>query len=137
MKSVNQKIMRHPETGATLKRTRRVETVSYMGMTKQVEIEGWFPDDDGDGLLMGDDSLPLDKALAELKAAYLKQTKALAKKVRASTGLTQKDASLLLTGSPNSFSKYERGVAQPSWPTYVLLKLLDRQPKLIETIRTV
>ena len=64
-------------------------------------------DDDGDGLLMGDDSLPLDKALAELKAAYLKQTKALAKKVRASTGLTQKDASLLLTGSPNSFSKYE------------------------------
>ncbi|MBM3636338.1 MAG: hypothetical protein FJX04_04460 [Alphaproteobacteria bacterium] len=131
------KTMKHPETGATLKRARRVETVSYMGMSKQVKIEGWFPDDDSDGLLIGNDSLPLDKAIAELKTAYLEQTKALAKKVRASTGLTQKDASLLLTGSPNSFSKYERGVAQPSWPTYVLLKLLDRQPKLIETIKTV
>jgi len=131
------KTMKHPETGATLKRARRVETVSYMGMSKQVEIEGWFPDDDSDGLLIGNDSLPLDKVIAELKTAYLEQTKALAKKVRTSTGLTQKDASLLLTGSPNSFSKYERGVAQPSWPTYVLLKLLDRQPKLIETIKTV
>lgn len=131
------KTMKHPETGATLKRARRVETVSYMGMSKQVKIEGWFPNDDSDGLLIGNDSLPLDKAIAELKTAYFEQTKALAKKVRASTGLTQKDASLLLTGSPNSFSKYERGVAQPSWPTYVLLKLLDRQPKLIETIKTV
>ncbi|MFM8608495.1 MAG: type II TA system antitoxin MqsA family protein [Hyphomicrobiales bacterium] len=131
------KTMKHPETGATLKRARRVETVSYMGMSKQVEIEGWFPDDNSDGILIGDDSLPLDSALAELKADYVEQAKTLAKKVRASTGLTQKDASLLLTGSPNSFSKYERGVAQPSWPTYLLLKLLDRQPKLIETIKTV
>lgn len=131
------KTMKYLETGATLKRARRVETVSCKGMSKQIEIEGWFPDDNSDGLLIGNASLPLDKAFAELKAAYLEQTKALAKKVRASTGLTQKDASLLLTGSPNSFSKYERGVAQPSWPTYVLLKLLDRQPKLIETIKTV
>lgn len=71
MKSIERKSMLHPETGATLKRARRVETVSYMGMSKQVEIDGWFPDDGGDGLLIGDDSLPLDKALAELKAARL------------------------------------------------------------------
>lgn len=127
----------HPDTGATLKRARRVETVSYMGLSKQVVIEGWFPDDDGDGILTGDDSLALDAALLELKSAYVAETKALAKQVRASTGLTQRDASLLLTGSPNSFSKYERGVAQPSWPTFVLLKLLARQPKLIETIKKV
>lgn len=50
------KTMKHPETGATLKRARRVETVSYMGMSKQVKIEGWFPDDDSDGLLIGNDS---------------------------------------------------------------------------------
>ena len=80
---IRSKTMRHPETGATLKRARRIETVSYMGMTKDVEIEGWFPADGGDGLLVDDDSLPLDKALAELKAAYLEQTKGLAKKVRA------------------------------------------------------
>ena len=39
----------HPETGALLKRALRIETVSYMGMSKEVSIEGWFPDDDGDG----------------------------------------------------------------------------------------
>ncbi len=127
----------HPETGAMLRRSRRIETVSYMGMSRQVEIEGWFPDDDGDGILMGADSGPLDAALSELKAAYREETQALAKHVRVSTGLTQRDASLLLTGSPNSFSKYERGVAQPSWPTFVLLKLLAHQPQLIETIKTV
>jgi len=131
------KTMIHPETGAPLHRARRVEMVSYMGMSKPVEIEGWFPDDDGDGILMGADSAPLDAALLELKAAYRAETQSLAKRVRQSAGLTQRDASLLLTGSPNSFSKYERGVAQPSWPTFVLLKLLEHQPKLIETIKTV
>ena len=127
----------HPETGALLKRALRIETVSYMGMSKEVSIEGWFPDDDGDGVLTGPDSEPLDAALVELKSAYAAEMKALAKSVRASTGLTQRDASLLLTGSPNSFSKYERGVAQPSWPTFVLLKLLARQPQLIEAIKSV
>jgi len=131
------KTMIHPETGAALHRARRVEMVSYMGMSKPVEIEGWFPDDDGDGILMGADSAPLDAALSELKVAYRAETQALAKRVRQSAGLTQRDASLLLTGSPNSFSKYERGIAQPSWPTFVLLKLLAHQPKLIETIKTV
>ncbi len=125
----------HPETGATLYRARRDEIVSYMGLSKSVEIEGWFPEDAGDGILTGTDSEPLDAALVELKSMYAAQAKALAKRVRASAGLTQRDASLLLTGSPNSFSKYERGVAQPSWPTYVLLKLLARQPQLIETIK--
>jgi HTH-type transcriptional regulator / antitoxin MqsA len=131
------KTMTHPDTGATLHRARRVETVSYMGMSKVVEIEGWFPDDNGDGILIGDDSAPLDAALSELKAVYRAETQALAKRVRQSARLTQRDASLLLTGSPNSFSKYERGVAQPSWPTFVLLKLLARQPQLIETIKSV
>jgi HTH-type transcriptional regulator/antitoxin MqsA len=107
-----------------------------MGISKQVEIEGWFPDDGGDGVLIGEDSAPLDAVLAEMKFEYLKRTQALAKSIRASTGLTQRDASLLLTGSPNSFSKYERGVAQPSWPTYLLMKLIDRDPALIKTIRT-
>jgi len=130
------KTMVHPETGATLRRSRSIETVTYMGISKQVEIEGWFPDDGGDGVLIGEDSAPLDAVLAEMKLEYLQRTQALAKSIRASTGLTQRDASLLLTGSPNSFSKYERGVAQPSWPTYLLMKLIDRDPALINTIRT-
>ena len=41
---------------------------------------------------------------------------------------------LLLTGSPNSFSKYGRGDAAPSHPTLVLMTLLDRRPELLAEI---
>ena len=41
--------MIHPETGATLRRRKRLETITYMDQTRVVEVEGWFPEDDGDG----------------------------------------------------------------------------------------
>ena len=47
---------------------------------------------------------------------------------------TKKSVSSLLTGSPNSFSKYATGQAQPSHPTMVLLYLLDRRPELMKDI---
>ena len=127
--------MIHPETGALLSRRRRMETVSYMGYSKNVMVEGYLPEDDGDGILVGDDHKPFDAALRELKEQFAAETKRLAKTVRTSARLTQKEASLLLTGSPNSFSKYERGEAQPSWPTFVLLKLIAADPTLIDKIK--
>jgi HTH-type transcriptional regulator/antitoxin MqsA len=127
--------MIHPETGALLRRRKRFETITYMDQTRVVEVEGWFPEDDGDGVLLGADAAPLDAALAEMKAEYAASVKHLAKRVRQAAGLSQKEASLLLTGSPNSFYKYEHGEAQPSRPTLLLLKLLAREPKLIQAIR--
>jgi HTH-type transcriptional regulator/antitoxin MqsA len=127
--------MVHPETGAMLRRRQRDETITYMDQTRVVEVEGWFPEDDGDGVLLGADAAPLDAALAEMKAEYAASVKHLAKQVRQAAGLSQKEASLLLTGSPNSFYKYEHGEAQPSRPTLLLMKLLAREPKLIEAIR--
>jgi HTH-type transcriptional regulator/antitoxin MqsA len=127
--------MIHPETGALLRRRKRREVVAYMDLTRVVEVAGWFPEDDGDGVLLGADAAPLDAALAEMKAEYAASVQRLAKQVRKAAGLTQKDASLLLTGSPNSFYKYEHGEAQPSRPTLLLMKLLAREPKLIEAIR--
>ena len=127
--------MIHPETGAPLRRRKRREVVAYMDLTRVVEVTGWFPEDDGDGVLLGADAAPLDAALAEMKAEYAASVQRLAKQVRKAAGLTQKDASLLLTGSPNSFYKYEHGEAQPSRPTLLLMKLLAREPKLIEAIR--
>jgi HTH-type transcriptional regulator/antitoxin MqsA len=127
--------MIHPETGATLRRRKRREVVAYMDLTRIVQVTGWFPEDDGDSVLLGADAAPLDAALAEMKAEYAASVKHLAKQVRKAAGLTQKDASLLLTGSPNSFYKYEHGGAQPSRPTLLLMKLLAREPKLIEAIR--
>jgi HTH-type transcriptional regulator/antitoxin MqsA len=127
--------MIHPETGATLRRRKRREVVAYMDLTRIVQVTGWFPEDDGDSVLLGADAAPLDAALAEMKAEYAESVKHLAKQVRKAAGLTQKDASLLLTGSPNSFYKYEHGEAQPSRPTLLLMKLLAREPKLIEAIK--
>ena len=129
------KTMIHPETGAPLRRRKRREVVAYMDLTRVVEVTGWFPEDDGDGVLLGADAAPLDAALAEMKAEYAASVQRLAKQVRKAAGLTQRDASLLLTGSPNSFYKYEHGEAQPSRPTLLLMKLLAREPKLIEAIR--
>ncbi|MCA3325418.1 MAG: type II toxin-antitoxin system MqsA family antitoxin, partial [Roseomonas sp.] len=112
--------MIHPETGATLRRRKRREVAAYMDLTRVVQVTGWFPEDDGDGVLLGADAAPLDKALAEMKMEYAASVQRLAKQVRKAAGLTQKDASLLLTGSPNSFYKYEHGEAQPSRPTLLL-----------------
>lgn len=127
--------MIHPETGATLRRRKRFETITYMDQTRVVEVEGWFPEDAGDGVLLCADAAPLDAALAEMKVEYAASVKHLAKRVRQAAGLSQKEASLLLTGSPNSFYKYEHGEAQPSRPTLLLLKLLAREPKLIQAIK--
>jgi HTH-type transcriptional regulator/antitoxin MqsA len=127
--------MIHPETGALLRRRKRREVVAFMDLTRVVQVTGWFPEDDGDGVLLGADAAPLDAAFGEMRAEYAASVKHLAKQVRKAAGLTQKDASLLLTGSPNSFYKYEHGEAQPSRPTLLLMKLLAREPKLIEAIR--
>jgi hypothetical protein len=62
--------MIHPETGAILRRRKRTETITYQGQSRTVEVEGWFPDDDGDGVLVGADSKPLDDALAEMKCGW-------------------------------------------------------------------
>jgi len=120
--------MIHPETGALLRRRKRREVVAYMDLTRMVQVTGWFPEDDGDGVLLGADAAPLDKALAEMKVEYAASVQRLARQVRKAAGLTQKDASLLLTGSPNSFYKYEHGEAQPSRPTLLLMMLLAREP---------
>jgi HTH-type transcriptional regulator/antitoxin MqsA len=127
--------MIHPETGALLSRRRRMETVQYMGLSRTVEVEAYWPEDDGDGVLVGSDSDTLEEAFLALRAEYAAHMRTLAKDMRRKTKLTQNEASQLLTGSPNSFSKYERGEALPSWPTALLMKLIAQDPKLVEKIR--
>ena len=74
--------MIHPETGAPLRRRKRREVVAYMDLTRVVQVTGWFPEDDGDGVLLGADAAPLDAALAEMKAEYAASVQRLAKQVR-------------------------------------------------------
>jgi len=125
----------HPETGAVLRRRRRDYTVVYRDLERTIKINGWFPVDDGDGILSSEDAKPIDAALSEMKKIYAERVKTLSVTVRKLAKLNQEEASRLLTGSRNSFHKYERGKAAPSYPTLVLMKLIQDEPALVQRIR--
>lgn len=59
--------MTSPETGAPLKRGVRPFTVTYKGQSITVDLLGWYPEGEGDGVLVGDDMAAADQALRELK----------------------------------------------------------------------
>lgn len=131
----------NPETGKILRRGKRRMTVAFKGLSRDVEVKGWFPDDGSDGLMERGDGDAADAALRALKAEHAARACELAGRLaqrlsRLSPGrVTRKKPSLLLTGSQNSFSKYGRGDAAPSHPTLVLMTLLDRRPELLAEIK--
>ncbi len=134
----------HPETGETLYRGERAITVEFKGMKRVVSVKGWFSEGGGDGIQWRDDGAAADRALAEMKAEYARGVRMLAQRVVANISdiqpcekISNKSLSDLLTGSPNSFSKYVLGHAIPSHPTMILLKLLDKRPQLVKVIRTI
>jgi HTH-type transcriptional regulator/antitoxin MqsA len=59
----------HPETGARLIRGTRPAAVRYRGREAIVDLPGWYPDDDSDGIVDADDMRCLDRALDALKTA--------------------------------------------------------------------
>jgi HTH-type transcriptional regulator/antitoxin MqsA len=133
----------HPETGKELRRGERDMTVAFKGMTRVVRMKGWFPEGSDDGIFERGDGAALDAALAEMKAEYVRDVRILARRVvtkiaalEPSRKISNKSLSVLLTGSPNSFSKYLLGHAIPSHPTMILLKLLDKRPQLVKEIQT-
>lgn len=61
--------MVHPETGEKLTRGIRRTVVSYRGLSRVVDLPGWYPaQQDGDGVLEGADMERMDEALREMKA---------------------------------------------------------------------
>ncbi|MBL0928908.1 MAG: type II toxin-antitoxin system MqsA family antitoxin [Alphaproteobacteria bacterium] len=131
----------HPETGATLRRGERDMTIAFKGMKRIVRVKGWFPEGSDDGIFERGDAASTAAALAEMKAEHAARVRALARDVvkkvasiRPAKKVTNTYLSELLTGSPNSFSKYALGNATPSHPTVVLLTLLDKRPELVREI---
>lgn len=57
----------HPETGATLRRGVRRQTVRYGSMAREVEVPGWYPEGGGDGIHTGLDLTEADRAFRELR----------------------------------------------------------------------
>lgn len=133
----------HPETmisdrGRTLRRGVRPLTVTYKGLSKTVDMPGWYPedaDDDDDAVFVGSDMDASDAALRELKERTDRIPRPeTVRRIREKLGLSQRKASALLGGGPNAFQKYESAEAEPSQAMGVLLFLLDQHPDLLKDV---
>ncbi len=128
--------MTSPETGEPLRRGVRPFTVTYKGQSMTVDLPGWYPEGDGDGVLVGDDMAAADHALRELKERIdgLPSPAAI-RRIRTKLKLSQRAAGAVFKVGPNAFDKYERGLIEPSGPTVQLMVLLDRRPELLADLK--
>jgi HTH-type transcriptional regulator/antitoxin MqsA len=125
-----------PETGEQLRRGTRPFEVAYKGERVVVELPGYYPEGEGEGVHVGDDMLVVDHALRVLKEKVdgIPSPEAI-RRLRARLGLSQREAGTLLRVGENAFDKYERGLVEPSGPTSQLMHILDRHPELIDDLR--
>lgn len=123
--------MTSPETGERLVRGVRPFAVAYKGASVIVELPGYYPAGEGEGVDVGADMRVVDEALRELKRRVdgvptPAEIRALRKKLK----LSQAAAGELFKVGANAFDKYERGLVAPSGPTVQLMTLLERHPEL-------
>ena len=123
----------HPKTGDVLRRDARMQTLSVGSLSREVEVPGWYPEDDGDSIHSGAELQTLDQAYLELRAAYAARVKAVRKKL----GLTQEEAGRIIGGGRRAFQKYERGTMQPSEAAVGLIEILDRHLEEVTTLRNI
>jgi len=125
-----------PETGEVLTRSVRPFVVSYKGESITVDLPGYYPAGDGDGVHVGDDMRVVDDALRTLKERIEGiPSPATIRRVRAKLKLSQREAGALFKVGESAFDKYERGLVEPSGPTSQLLKVLDRHPEIVDELR--
>jgi len=128
--------MTSPETGELLMRSVRPFTVAYKGHSVTVDLPGYYPDGEGDGVHVGDDMAAADAALRALKERVDGvPSPTTIKRVRAKLKLSQRAAGAVFRVGPSAFDKYERGLIEPSGPTIQLITLLDRHPELIADLQ--
>ncbi len=128
--------MTSPETGELLTRGVRPFTVAYKGHSVTVELPGYYPDGEGDGVHVGDDMAAADSALRALKERVDGvPSPTTIKRVRAKLKLSQRAAGAVFRVGPSAFDKYERGLIEPSGPTIQLITLLDRHPELVADLQ--
>lgn len=121
----------HPETGKVLRRDVREQTVRVGSLARVVDVPGWYPDDDSDGIHSGSDLSASNEAFKDLRQAYAAHVKAVRKRLR----LTQEEAGLIIGGGRRAFQKYESGVNPPSDAAVGLIEVLARHPEEVETLR--
>jgi HTH-type transcriptional regulator/antitoxin MqsA len=125
----------HPETGAVLKRSIRRRKLEYKGVERAFDLPGWWPADDGDGILEPGDLKIVDEAFSELRAEAAERLKAdEVRRIRTRLKLSQRRAGEILGGGPRAFQKYESGEVVVSRPMANLLLLLDRDPSRLKEL---
>jgi len=60
----------HPETGETLHRGIRRQTVRYGSLTRELEVSGWYPQQGDEGVHTGTDLAEADRVFRELRDQY-------------------------------------------------------------------
>ncbi|BCH16076.1 MULTISPECIES: type II toxin-antitoxin system MqsA family antitoxin [unclassified Mesorhizobium] len=125
-----------PETGETLTRGVRPFIVEYKGESATVDLPGYYPAEEGDGVHVGKDMSVVDEALRSLKEKIDGvPAPATIRRIRAKLKLSQRDAGALFKVGENAFDKYERGLVEPSGPTIQLMTLLQKHPELLDELR--
>ena len=125
----------HPETGEKLERGIRPLLITYKGLDETVDMPGWYPKDNDDGIFSKEDRKVYGKALRRLKARYEKlllpeEIKSVRNKLR----LSQEEAGARIGGGPRAFQKYERGDVLPSRAISNLLTILAKEPALLDLL---
>lgn len=125
-----------PKTGEALMRGHRPFEVSYKSERITVELPGYYPEGEGEGVFVGDDMAAADDALRLLRRRVDGiPTPQQIRDFRSKLRLSQRDAGALLRVGENAFDKYERGLVEPSGPTARLMALLERHPELVAELR--
>ncbi|TPL98773.1 type II toxin-antitoxin system MqsA family antitoxin [Mesorhizobium sp. B2-3-10] len=125
-----------PETGETLMRGVRPFTVTYKGESMIVDLPGYYPLSDGEGVHVGDDMAAVDAGLRALKEKIDGvPAPSTIRRMRTKLKLSQREAGSLFKVGENAFDKYERGLIEPSGPTIQLMTLLEKHPELLDELR--
>jgi len=110
--------------------THNGESVTLAGLS------GWFCPACSDGWLDKDSSVRVSEAGDGLVLKAREMRSQEVRRIRKKLGLTQKEAAAIFGGGPNAFSLYERGKIEPHTSTLKLLHLLDRNPNIMDEVKT-
>lgn len=123
----------NPENGQTYYRGVRKEVVRFGGLSREIDVPGWYPPDpnDDNGVFVGADLIESDRIYRELRAEYAARIRKLRKKL----GLTQEEAGRIIGGGKRAFQKYESGKMPPSDAAIGLIEILARHPEEVEMLR--
>lgn len=125
------------ETRERLTRDIRPFTITYQGHSKTFDMPGWYPAGEGEATFTDEDLKIYDKAIKELKAeAEHLLLPAEIRSIRKRLKLTQVQAGNILGGGKKAFQKYESGETLPSRAISNLLRVLSKEPSLLNVLST-